>query len=69
MNRAKPQTTTPLVLRKPVKFMDSELELKRKMAASILAGMMANPRREKFDEDDLVLKAIDCANKIIGLTS
>jgi len=43
-------------------------QLKKLMVSQIFSGMCANPRREKFDDEILIKKAIDHVNLIFKLT-
>lgn len=46
----------------------SQQDIKRLMTAQILGGMLANPRKDKFEHTDLTLQAIACVERIIDLT-
>jgi hypothetical protein len=75
MSRRKRKTTTPPVFKNRVETLTSkttpvlsEVDVKRLMASYILGGMMSNPRKNKFNVNDLIEKSVQHAQKIIDIT-
>ena len=54
-------------INEPQKYLTTS-QLKKLMVSQIFSGMCANPKREKFEDEILIKKAIDHVNLIFKLT-
>jgi hypothetical protein len=75
MSRANRKTNSPPISRNVTGRVSiggtpvlSEQDLKRLMISKILSGMLANPRKSKFDVNSMIAKAKEYAEQIINIT-